>query len=56
MEVLHLWRWSRWSKIFDDLEVGYVGYINIACAGALIPCSVFKGMSMNTSLLLQHYK
>jgi hypothetical protein len=56
MEVLHLWCWSRWSKIFDDLEVGYVGYINIACAGALIPCSVFKGMSTNTSLLLQHYK
>jgi hypothetical protein len=54
-EVLHLWRRSRCTKIFNDLEVGYLGFISIACTGALIPRSVFKDMSPNTSLLLQHY-
>jgi hypothetical protein len=54
-EVLHLWRQSRCTKFFDDLEVSYVGFINIACAGALIPRSVFKGMLPYTSLQLQHY-
>jgi hypothetical protein len=49
------WRQSRCTKFFNELEVGYVGFINIACAGALIPRSVFKGMSPNTSLPLQHY-
>jgi hypothetical protein len=33
-EVLLVWHWSRCSKIFDDLEVGYVGFIINACAGA----------------------
>jgi hypothetical protein len=42
------------SKIFDELEVGYVDFTDIACAGALIPCSVFKGMSPNFCLPLQH--
>jgi hypothetical protein len=54
-EVLHLWRRIRCTKIFNDLEVGYVGFISIACTGALIPHLVFKGMSSNTSLPLQHY-
>jgi hypothetical protein len=43
MEVLHLWCRSCYSKIFDDLEVGFIDFISIACAGALIPRSVFKG-------------
>jgi hypothetical protein len=50
-----LWRRIRHTKFFNDLEVGYVGFINIACAGVLIPRSVFKGMSPNTSLPLQYY-
>jgi hypothetical protein len=50
-----LCRRSRRTKFFNDLEVGYVDFINIACAGALIPCSIFKGMSPNTSLPLQYY-
>jgi hypothetical protein len=28
----------------NNLEVGYVGFINIDCAGALIPRSIYKGM------------
>jgi hypothetical protein len=55
-EVLQLWRRSRCTKIFNNPEVGYVGFISIACAGALILLSVFKGMSLNTSLQLQHYE
>jgi hypothetical protein len=50
-----LWHRSRCSKFFNDLEVGYVAFINIACAGALIPCLVFKGMLLSTILPLQHY-
>jgi hypothetical protein len=53
-EVLHLWSQIRCTKFFNDLEVGYVGFIDIACAGVLIPRSVFKGMSPNTSLPLHH--
>jgi hypothetical protein len=34
VEVLLVWHWSRFSKIFNDLEVGYVGFIINACAGA----------------------
>jgi hypothetical protein len=33
-EMLLVWRRSRCSKIFDDLEVGYVGFIINACVGA----------------------
>jgi hypothetical protein len=36
-EVLLMWRRSRCSKIFNDPEVGYIGFIEIACAGALNP-------------------
>jgi hypothetical protein len=50
-----VWHQSICTKFFNDLEVGYIGFINIASAGALIPCSVFKGMLPNTSLPLQHY-
>jgi hypothetical protein len=50
-----LWHRSRCTKFFNDLEVSYVSFIDIACAGALILRLVFKGMSSNTSLLLQHY-
>jgi hypothetical protein len=46
-----LWHRSRYTKFFNDLEVGYVSFINIACARALIPRSVFKGMSPNTSVV-----
>jgi hypothetical protein len=52
VEVLHLGRQSPCTKFFNDLEVGYVGFIDIACAGALIPRSVFKGMLLDTSLPL----
>jgi hypothetical protein len=54
VEVLQLQRRSHCTKFFDDLEVSYVGFIVIACVGALIPRSVFKGMSPNTSLPLQY--
>jgi hypothetical protein len=33
-EVLHVWRQNHCTKFFDDLEVGYVGFFDIACAGA----------------------
>jgi hypothetical protein len=29
-----LWRRSRYAKFFNDLAVGYVGFIINACAGA----------------------
>jgi hypothetical protein len=35
--VLLVWHRSRFSKVFDELEVGYVGFIDIACARALNP-------------------
>jgi hypothetical protein len=38
-----MWRRSRCSKFFNDLEVGYVGFINIACAGALNPVFGLQG-------------
>jgi hypothetical protein len=34
VEVPLLQHWSRWSKIFIDLEVGYIIFIINACAGA----------------------
>jgi hypothetical protein len=34
VEVLLVWRRSCFSKIFDDLEVGYVGFIINAFVGA----------------------
>jgi hypothetical protein len=34
MKVLLVWRRSRCSKVFDDIEVGYVGFIINAFAGA----------------------
>jgi hypothetical protein len=34
MEVLHLWRQSHCTKFFNHLEVGYIGFIINACAGA----------------------
>jgi hypothetical protein len=43
-EVLLVWRRSRCSKIFNDLEVGYVGFIDIACAGALNPAFGLQGI------------
>jgi hypothetical protein len=55
VEVLHVWHWSRCTKFFNDFEVGYISFLDITLAGALIPRSVFKGMSPNTSLPLQHY-
>jgi hypothetical protein len=54
-EVLHVWRRSHCTKFYNNLDVGYVGFIINACAGAKSPCSVFKGMALNTSLPLQHY-
>jgi hypothetical protein len=33
-EVLLVWHRSRCSKIFNDLEVGYIGFIINAYAGA----------------------
>jgi hypothetical protein len=33
-EVLLVWRRSRCIKFYDDLEVGYIGFIIKACAGA----------------------
>jgi hypothetical protein len=53
-EVLQLWSQIHCTKFFNDLEVGYVSFIDIAYAGVLIPRSIFKGMSPNTSLPLQH--
>jgi hypothetical protein len=38
-----MWHRSRCSKIFDDLEVSYVGFIDIACAGALNPVFGLQG-------------
>jgi hypothetical protein len=34
MEVLLMWRHSCCSKIFNDLEVGYVSFIINTCAAA----------------------
>jgi hypothetical protein len=50
-----VWCRIRCTKFFDDLEVGYIDFTNIACAGALIPRSVFKGMSPNFYLPLQYF-
>jgi hypothetical protein len=50
--MLHVWRRSRCTKFYNDLEVSYVGFIDIACEEALILRPVFKGMSPNTSLPL----
>jgi hypothetical protein len=36
----HLWDQSRFAKFFNDLEVGYIGFIINACAGAKSPRSV----------------
>jgi hypothetical protein len=33
VDVLLVWLRSHCSKIFNDLEVGYVGFIINACAG-----------------------
>jgi hypothetical protein len=38
-----VWHQSRCSKIFNDLEVGYVGFIDIACAEALNPAFGLPG-------------
>jgi hypothetical protein len=38
-----VWRRSRCTKFFNDLEVGYVGFIDIACAGALNPAFDLQG-------------
>jgi hypothetical protein len=46
VEVMHVWHRSHCSKFYNDLEVGYVGFIDITCAGAFIPHLVFKGMSL----------
>jgi hypothetical protein len=48
-----MWRRSRCTKFFDHLEVGYVGFIDIACPGALVSHSFFKGMSPNTSFTIE---
>jgi hypothetical protein len=37
MEVLLVWHRSHCTKFFNDLEVIYIGFIDIACAGALNP-------------------
>jgi hypothetical protein len=42
-EVLLVWHRSRCSKIFNDLEVSYVGFIDLACAGALNPVFGLQG-------------
>jgi hypothetical protein len=34
VEVLLVWRQSPCTKFFNDLEVGYVGFIINTCAGA----------------------
>jgi hypothetical protein len=38
-----MWRRSRCSKIFNDLEVGSVDFIDIAGAGALNPAFGLQG-------------
>jgi hypothetical protein len=38
-----MWRLSRCSKIFNDPEVGYIGFIDIACAEALNPTFGLQG-------------
>jgi hypothetical protein len=42
-EVLLVWRWSHFSKIFSDLEVSYIGFIDIARAGVLNPAFSLQG-------------
>jgi hypothetical protein len=41
--VLHVWCRSRCTKFYNDLEVGYVGFIGIARAGALNPAFGLQG-------------
>jgi hypothetical protein len=55
--VLLVWSRSRCSKIFNDLEVGYVGFIDIACAGALNPAFGLQGYVTEYlfTVTLQHY-
>jgi hypothetical protein len=36
-EALLVWRRSHCTKFFNDLEVGYIDFIDIAFAGALNP-------------------
>jgi hypothetical protein len=38
-----VWRQSRCTKFFNDLKIGYVGFIDIACAGALDPAFGLQG-------------
>jgi hypothetical protein len=42
-EVLLVWNCSHCSKISIDLEVSYVIFIDIACAGALNPAFCLQG-------------
>ena len=53
-EVLHLWHLASSCEDLHDLEVGYVGFISNACAGAYNPAIGLQGY-VTDILSLQHY-
>jgi hypothetical protein len=42
-EVLLMWCQSRCTKFFNELEVGYVGFVINTCAGGVIPVFRLQG-------------
>jgi hypothetical protein len=42
-KLLHVWHQSHCTKFYNDLDVGYVGFIINACAGGKIPAFGLQG-------------